>query len=189
MPSIPQIQIKQTPAKIGIETTRGKMEIRQPKAQIQQETQAAQLSIEQYKPQLTIDQSKAFAAYTGGTMREMNDRLTSGYQQNFMQALAKRVDAGNQMAAIHQPGNTIANIYGTDDKALPLPEFRGPASMANVDVRFETQSPNIDFKAAKVDVRIEAQPVEINYTVGSISMYLLQKNALEIIPPSVDTTR
>ncbi|QDH20854.1 DUF6470 family protein [Saccharibacillus brassicae] len=187
MPSIPQIQIRQTPAKIGIETTRGQMEIRQPKPQMQQETQAAQLSIEQYKPQLTIDQSKAFAAYTGGTMRELNDRLVSGYQQNFMQALAKRVDAGNQLAAIHKPGNTIAEIYGTDNKALPIPESRGPASMGNVQIRFETPPPKIDFRAAKVDIRIETQPVEINYTVGSINMYLLQKNTFEIIPPSIDT--
>lgn len=189
MPSIPQIQIRQTPAKIGIETTPAKLEIRQPKPQMSQQTDPAQLSIEQYKPRLTIDQSKAFAAYTGGTMREMNDRLAAGYQQNFMQALAMRAEAGNQLAAIHKPGNTIAEIFGADDKPLPLPEFRGPASMANVDVRFETSPPKIDFRAAKVNINVDIQPAEINYSVGGISMYLLQKNSLEIIPPSVDTTR
>ncbi|MDO3412082.1 DUF6470 family protein [Saccharibacillus sp. CPCC 101409] len=189
MSSIPQIQIRQTPALLGMETTKGEMSIRQPKPEMHQETDREQWDIEQYKPELTIDQSRARSAYTGGTVLEMNSRLTAGFQQNFLQGLADRAQMGNQLAAIQKPGNTIAEIYGGDDKPFPLPEFRGPASMANVDVHFEVRPTRIDFTPAKVNIRIDTAAPEINYDPGKLSIYLLQKNSLEIIPPAIDTVR
>src|SRR5690349_9090078 len=97
-------------------------------------TQPAQLETHQYQPVLKVDQSKANAAYNGGSLSEMNGRIYSGIQQIFLQNMANRVQQGNNLAAIHIPGNTISNIVGTDIATVPFPEFRGPASIDNIDV-------------------------------------------------------
>jgi len=186
---IPQLQIRQTPAVFIIDTDPGQFSIRQPKAELQQNTQPAQLSIEQYKPELQVDQSRAFSAYHGGKPREINDRLIAGFQQNFLQALAARMQLGERMAAINEKGsNPIADIYAADTKGNPLPEFRGEASMDNVDVTFNVRPPKIEFTPSNVDIQVQVNRPEIEYTRGKLDMYVQQHNKVEYIPPAVDQT-
>lgn len=185
---IPQLQIRQTPAIFIIDAAPGHYSIRQPKAELQQHTQPAQLSIEQYKPEIQIDQSRAFAAYHGGKPREINDRLIAGFEQNYLQALAARAQLGTQMAAINKKSNNpIAEIYAADTKGNPLPEFRGEASMDNVDVRFNVRPPKIDFTPAEVDIQVQVNRPEIEYVRGKLDMYMQQYNKVEYIPPALDT--
>uniref|UniRef100_A0AAE9IDT0 DUF6470 family protein n=1 Tax=Paenibacillus polymyxa TaxID=1406 RepID=A0AAE9IDT0_PAEPO len=125
MSIIPTLQIRQTPAILHIDADPGQYSIRQPSADMELTTRRAQLEIHQYKPQLTIDQSAAFSAYNGGNYLEMNNRIYSGVPQIFLQALAHKVEQGNRMAAIHIPGNTVANVFGEDTETHVLPEFRG----------------------------------------------------------------
>ncbi|WP_172196386.1 DUF6470 family protein [Saccharibacillus qingshengii] len=185
---IPQLQIRQTPAVFMIDADPGQLSISQPKAELQQHTQPAQLSIEQYKPELRVDQSRAFAAYHGGKPKEMNDRLIAGFQQNFLQALAARAQLGERMAAINEKGsNPIADIYAADTEGNPLPEFRGKASMDNVDVTFNVRPPQIHFTPAEVDIQVQVNRPEIGYTRGKLDMYVQQYNKVEYIPPALDT--
>lgn len=185
---IPQLQIRQTPAQFVIDADPGQYSIRQPKAELQQTTTPGQWSIEQYEPEIQIDQSRAFAAYYGGSVKEINDRLVAGFQQNFLQALSARAELGNRLAAINEKGsNPIADIYAADTKGNPLPEFRGPASMKNVDVTFNVRPPSISFTPAKVDVNVIVNKPEIEYTRGKLDMYMKQYNKVEYIPPALDT--
>lgn len=185
---IPQLQIRQTRALLGMETTPGQYSIRQPKAELQQTTTPAKLSIEQYKPRLEIDQSRAFAAYTGGGMREVTDRLVAGFQQNFLQSLSFRAELGNRLAAINEKGsNPIADMYAADTSGNPMPEVRGPASMDNVDIHIETTPPKIEYTPAEVDVNVRVNKPEIEYQRGKVEMYMLQRNSVEYIPPALDT--
>ncbi|MBU9706443.1 hypothetical protein KSP24_05800 [Paenibacillus sp. AK121] len=186
MPIIPMLQIRQTPAILHIDADPGQYSIRQPSADMELKTRRAQLEIHQYQPQLTIDQSAAFSAYNGGNYLEMNNRIYSGLPQIFLQAIAHKVEQGNRMAAIHIPGNTVANVFGEDTETHVLPEFRGPASMDNVDIHVETRAPDITYTPAVSEMHVTVNRPEIEYTRGKLEIYMQQYPSVAYIPPEID---
>ncbi|GGD92237.1 DUF6470 family protein [Paenibacillus nasutitermitis] len=184
--TIPMLQIRQTPGVLYVDADPGQFSIRQPKAELHIQTEPGQLEIHQYKPELEVDQSRAFAAYNGGNFLEMNQRIYSGIQQIFLQGLARRVEEGNRAAAIHKPGNTIAEIYGQDWQPVPFPEIRGEASMDNVETRFRITPPDIRVGRTEVDVQTVTHRPEIEYTRGKLDIYMKQYPSVQYIPPELD---
>ncbi|MFI2857107.1 DUF6470 family protein [Paenibacillus sp. JSM ZJ436] len=182
----PAIGIRQTPGLIGLNIERGQFSIRQHNAEMAIETKPSRLEITQHSPQLTIDQSRAFAAYHGGHYTEVNNRIYSGVQQIFLQAIAHRVELGNRMAAIHQPGNTIGEIWGGDWQTSGVPEFRERASYDNVRLQYDSSPPEISFEAAQVNIEVNRRPPEIEYHRGAVEVYMRQHPGLEFTPPVVD---
>lgn len=180
------VQIHQTPASLYIDADPGQYSIRQPKAELQITTNPGQLEVHSYRPSLEVDQSRALAAYDGGNPLEMNQRIYSGLQQIYLQGIAKRVEQGNRAAAIHIPGNTIPEIYGTDWKDVPIPEFRAPASMDNVEVRIDTRPPDVQVSRTQVDVQVSVNPPEISYNRGKLEIYMAQYPAIQFTPPQLD---
>lgn len=182
----PILQIRQTPALLGMDTEPGQYSIRQPKADLEITTHQGEAEIYQYAPELTVDQSRAREAFTGGNFITMNQRIYSGIQQIFLQNIASRVDQGNQLAQFYKPGHSIANIIGSDWQGRPFPEFRGPASMKNVDIRFEQRAPEFNIQQTKVDVQVQVNKPEIEYNRGRLNIYMRQYSSVEFIPPEVD---
>lgn len=86
----PILQIRQTPALIGIDNEQGTFSITQPKPEVKITTTPGKLTVQSFRPELTIDQSRAWAAYNGGNMFDMNKRIYSGIQQLYLQGIAKR---------------------------------------------------------------------------------------------------
>ncbi|MEK3790868.1 DUF6470 family protein [Paenibacillus sp. FSL R7-0204] len=182
----PIVQIRQTPALIGLDTTAGKLSITQPKADLQITTTPGELSIQQFEPEMTIDQSAARAAYTGGTYREMSERIYSGVEQLWLQGIAKRMEQGERMANFHKPGNTIADVYGEDWRPVSYPEVRGPASVDNVHIDVRVVPPQIEYRKAEVRIEATAHKAEISYNPASVEVYLRQKPSLSFIPPELN---
>ncbi|MDP4098599.1 DUF6470 family protein [Paenibacillus sp. P96] len=186
MKLLPVIQIQTTPAILHIDADPGQYSIRQPKADVQMHTRPAKLTIESHPISFQVDQSKAFSAYTGGGMLEMNHRIYSGMEKIFLENIAERVKQGNELAAIHKPGNTIANIVGTNWQSKPFPETRTPASSDNVDIRINTRPPEIRFESAVSEMNVTVNKPEIEYQRGKLDMYVTQYAAVQITPPAID---
>ncbi|MFD2881223.1 DUF6470 family protein [Paenibacillus rhizoplanae] len=70
----------------------------QPKAEVTITTTPGELKVQSTRPELTIDQTRARAAYNGGSVLDMNKRIYSGIQQLYLQAIARRVEQGTRMA-------------------------------------------------------------------------------------------
>lgn len=192
MSSIPIVQIRQTPGKIGIETTQGSFSIRQPKADLEITTTPAELEIHQAKTELTVDQSRAFAAYTGGSHLEMSKRLYSNIQQVFLQGLSKRVEMGERMREFYKPGNSLGDIMRSRslDKP-PFIEYRGPASSANVDINVSFTPATLDVRLGGVDIQTRVNAPEIEYNKGNVNIYMQQYPSVQFtppVPPTLDTT-
>lgn len=183
----PILQIRQTPGLISIDADPGTYSIKQPKAEINMHTSPARWNIQQYMPELKVDQSRAFSAYHGGHMLEMNQRIYSGIEQLYLQGIAKRVEQGNRMAEFFKAGNTIAEIYGTDTEPRSFPEFRGPASYDNVDIQFNHRPPTIEYQPAEVDIQVKVRRPEIEYTRGNLDIYMRQYPSVQYFPPELDT--
>jgi hypothetical protein len=182
----PILQIRQTPAILGIDADLGAYSITQPKADVIIETTLGEWDIQSFPPELTIDQSRAFAAYNGGNTLDMNKRIYSGIQQLYLQGIARKVEQGNRMAQFFKPGNTIAEVYGTDTEPNSFPETRGPASYDNVDIHFETRAPQIEFRPAKVNIQTEGHRPEIEYNRGKLNIYMQQYASIQFIPPEIN---
>lgn len=186
MKTLPIVQIRTTPSILNIDADPGQYSIRQPKAEVQLNTKPAKLTVESHPIELHVDQSKAFSAYTGGNMIDMNARIYSGIQQNFLQNIASRVQQGNQLAAIHKPGNTIANIIGSDWQPQPFPETRTPASFDNVDTRVITRAPDISYEPAVSELNVIVNKPEIEYQRGKLDIYVKQYASVQYTPPAID---
>lgn len=187
MGSIPILQIRQTPGQIMIDADPGAYSIRQPKAEMQITSRPADMEIRQYKPELRIDQSKALAAYYGGSVSEVNNRIYSGLEQVFLQGLSKRMEMGERMREFFKPGNDLGNIMKARANDKPqFIEFRGPASMDNVDIRIETRAPDIEIQRNPVDIQVQINKPEIEYQRGKLDIYMKQYPSVEYIPPDLD---
>ncbi|OKP90583.1 hypothetical protein A3842_03155 [Paenibacillus sp. P3E] len=182
----PILQIRQTPAVIGIDADLGAFSITQPKADVTITTTPGELSVQSSRPELTIDQTRARAAYNGGSVLDMNKRIYSGIQQLYLQAIARRMEQGTRMAEFFKPGNTIAEVYGTDTEPNSFPDPCGTASYDNVDIHFVTSAPEVRFKAAQVDIQVERHRPEIEYTRGKLDIYMQQYASIQFIPPEVN---
>ncbi|MFF2018092.1 DUF6470 family protein [Paenibacillus sp. NPDC058177] len=182
----PILQIRQTSALIGIDADPGSISITQPKADLSVNTTPGELTVQSYRPKLNVDQSRAWAAYHGGNMLEMNKRIYSGIQQLYLQGIARKVEQGNRMAQFFRPGNTIAEVYGTDTEPNSFPENRGPASYDNVDINIETTAPLINFRAAQVNLEVERHFPEIEFNRGKLDIYMQQYASIQFIPPEVN---
>lgn len=186
MKTLPVVQIRTTPALLNMSTTPGQYSIRQPKADMQLHTKPAKLTVQSHPIKLNVDQSKAFSAYNGGNMIDMNARIYSGIQQQFLQNIAERVQQGNQLAAIHIPGNTIADIIGTDWKPRTFPETRTEASYDNVDIQIDTKAPDLRYEPAVSEMNVTIRKPEIEYQRGKLDIYMKQYASVQYTPPAID---
>ncbi|WP_433708957.1 DUF6470 family protein [Paenibacillus illinoisensis] len=186
MKTLPIVQIRTTPTVLNFEAKLGEYSIRQPKAELQMNTKPAQLTVQSHPIEMSVDQSRAFSAYTGGKMPELNARIYSGIEQLFLQNMAERVQQGNQLASIHKSKNTIANIVGSDWQARPFPETRGPASSGNVDVRFNTRQPDLHYEPAVSELNVIVNKPEIEYYRGKLDVYVKQYGTIQYTPPEID---
>lgn len=182
----PVVQIQTTPSALSIDADPGQYSIRQPKAEVRLQTKPSKLTVQSHPIEPHVDQRQAFSAYNGGNMIDMNARIYSGIQQNLMQNIAARVEQGNQLATIHKPGNTIADIVGTNWKAQAFPEIRTSASYDNVDIRINTRPPDISFDPAVSEVNVIVHKPEIDYQRGKLDIHVQQYASIQYTPPAID---
>lgn len=186
MVSMPIVQIRQTYAKIGIDADLGEQSIRQPRPDFQITTKPAQLDTTYRKGDLTIDQSQAWEALGKGDVFQFTQRVADEAKSLALQGIAKRVEAGNRLWAIHKGGNPIADMAVEsffDDFKF---NYEGPFSTDNVDIQYTPIRPDVNYEPGSLDVQAKVNSPEINYTPGKLNIYMIQKNSIQMIPPQLD---
>ncbi|WP_284643216.1 DUF6470 family protein [Paenibacillus silviterrae] len=186
--TIPQIQIRQTPARLSIDADPGRLEMKQPKATFELKTIPGRLQIESGPGQLIIDNSAWHDALGVGNHLESMSRIYSTCKQIALEGIANRVAQGNRMAAIHTGENVIASLARESTKDVDNYQFMymGPASFDNIDIRYEPTEVNIQVEEARVQKNIEMNPADIQYHLGKRDIYMAQYPKVEIIPPNMD---
>lgn len=184
--TFPTISIQRIDARIGMSTTPGSFEQRQPKANLQMETRPAQLMMHSPPGELTIDQSRAWDALGVGPHYEMMNRIYSESKNIALQGIARIVEDGNRMAAIHTGENAIADIaQQIYFDSVPF-DVRGPASFDNVDIQYIAHRPQIEVQEGQVNINIQASKPEFIYHSGKLDIYMQQYPRVEITPPKID---
>ncbi|MDQ0902945.1 DUF6470 family protein [Paenibacillus sp. V4I7] len=186
MSSIPQLQIRQQPALIGIDADLGTQDIRQPKATYEMKTDRPQLEIHQEPGDLQIDQSRAWDALGMGPILEAMSRIYTQSKDVALQGIARIVENGNRMAAIHLHGNPIADIAKQLTFEHPEFDYYGEASFDNVDITYTPFKAEINVIEGKINVNAQINQPEITYNRGKLDIYVRQYAKVEYIPPQID---
>ncbi|MFC4100351.1 DUF6470 family protein [Paenibacillus xanthanilyticus] len=185
---IPQIQIHQEYAWIGIQTTSAKQEIEQPQATVEIKQTSAQLTIEQPNGELAIDQTRARDALAMGNNLEMMKRIYQKSAELALQGISRIVEKGDRMATIHDGSNPIPEMAMDWRRTFPEFAFEGPASMDNVDIQYTAHRPIIEWNLGGVEYNVTTHKAEHQYTPGKAEIYLRQRNSVEFTLPQVDLT-
>ena len=187
MSSLPSIQIRQQPARIGFDADIGTLEMRQPQAIVEQNTTPSQMELKQPKGELIIDQSKAWDALMIGSNATLMNHIYSQSKNIALQGIARIVENGNRMADIVNGGNPFAEIAMQEAfQDLELDYVSTPPSISNVEIDYQMNKPIINISKAEVHFDVQIQRPEINYNRGKMEVYLLQHAHVEIIPPQID---
>lgn len=186
--NFPQIQIRQQYGKLGIDADPGQLDMQQPKATQEITTTPSKLSIHSEPGKLSIDNSKWHDALGHGPFLEVMNRIYSQSRNIALQGIAKIVEDGNRMAAIHTGENAFAALARESMQDIDFFEYMymGEASLDNIDMRFDPGSFDIHFEPAKVEHRVTVNPPIIDYHRGKLEMYMLQYPSVEITPPQID---
>jgi len=180
------ITISQTYAKIGVETTPGRLEIESSRASLDISREQARISIHNERPIIEIDQYEAFAS---AGLKNSFDLLLSAKQEayrNLLDYIGKTAADGDRFAAIEKGGNPIAEIAERD--AFPEHEFVMdfiPKTGPRFNVRawtVEIDPGVINEPGIRNGVRTSFSPgkVNINYTPAAVNLYVAQKASIKI---------
>lgn len=184
----PTIQIRQQYAKINFDADLGQYEIRQPRPYFEMHTTKPQLDVTPQKGELTIDQSRAFEGYGVGPHLDWLKSIYSESKNVALQGIARRVENGNRMWAIHIKTDPIPEIAAREAFMDVNVVFPGPVSYHPVETKYTPKRPIVKFEYGDVHVDSHPNPPEIEYHKGKFELYQVQKASVEIIPPEIDLT-
>lgn len=178
---IPQIQIRTTKAKLGLNIQKPKQHIEQPRAGLQIHQPAAVLSINTTDGQLHIDSTQARRDLGLVGPIESTQKYAEKGKQAALAGIARRAREGEQLASIENGGDAIQSIAATKANIVPkklgikfIPSYnavRTTYTPAKVDVNFQTNKPKIDATINK--------PIH-DYRQGKVTGEMIQYATIDI---------
>lgn len=183
---IPQIQIQQTYAKIGIESSPAKQEIEQPKAEINIHQEPIKVEIQHKDAKVLIDQTKAWSALGKRPSLELMKVIYGKTHQVVMDTIAKIAQKGDRMAAIHIKADPIPNMAA--ENAIHFTElyFEEEPSVMNISFQFVPGELNIQWSGGRTDIDVKPNKPIIRYFPGDVNIYIRQKENISITPPEIE---
>lgn len=163
---IPQIQLQQTYAKIGLRITRPVQEIEQPPAEISIKQEPAKMVIDRKPGILEIDQEQARYEVNLKTPSAFSEDYAEYGRNEALQAIAEIAEKGNRMASIKNKGDAIVEM-ATEKTLKPPPDY------------------NIAFIPSYGSVKIDYSPTElqINWNIGGTEINIIPKNPIHNYQP------
>lgn len=179
------IEIRQTYAKIGINTTPGRLEIKTRNARLELTQKHPGVNIISEPSRLEIDQSECFASMGLKSVTDFAAEAANLGRRQVMDYISKTSSDGRRLAAIHLGGNPAADIAKRDASPVRkfglgfIPKARPRISVREGTLRIE---PETNEKGMIKGVEGEYIPgdVEISYIRGSVEIYLRQKASIRI---------
>lgn len=187
MTMIPQIDIQTVRGRIGIESIPGKLDVRTRPADMEIQQRLAKIEVNAPLPELEVDQSRAFAALNGGKILDFHSRIYSQIPEIALQNMAKIVERGNRMAAIHEGRNPIPDFAWEQfsDRGTGISVF-GPASFDNVDIHFTIHPVDVNVEVGGAEINVQVNKPEYHFERGNVRIYMEQYPSITITPPIID---
>lgn len=183
---IPQIQIRQQNAVLYIDADIGKQYLEQPRASVEMKQVQPKQHFSTSRGQLEINQDRAWDALGFGNSLESMSKIYSMASNMALQGIARIVEKGDQMAAIHLGGNPIAEMARDWQRTFPEFDFMGEASYDNIDLNYIPSELSIETTPGRVEMNVQVHRPIHQYERGKLDIYMSQYPKVEIIPPKID---
>ncbi|MDQ6422504.1 DUF6470 family protein [Paenibacillus sp. LHD-117] len=183
---IPQIQINLTHASLSIDADIGRQHLEQPKAKVDMEQVRPDQQFRTTAGRLEINQDRVWDALGLGNNLETMNKIYSMAKDIALQGIARIVEKGDQMAAIHLGGNPIAQMAREWQRTFPEYDFRGEASFDNIDMEYIPGELTIDTTPGRVNLNVQVNKPIHEYERGKLDIYMNRYPKVEIIPPRID---
>lgn len=183
------IEIKSTPAKIGISTRQAHNKINQQKAEVSIEQPKAKLNISTTPSRLSIDQSKAWRDMDLKNVLERTREFAEQGNQDWLSGLARMAQQGDQLMKIENNGNPIVEQAKENSKSTEFQFGYGtlPKTPFRVELDYKPAQVNIEWERNEPIINVKPQKPDISYTQGSVDIYLRQHASLSIdFEPKID---
>ncbi|RXZ83482.1 hypothetical protein EBB07_06645 [Paenibacillaceae bacterium] len=186
--TIPQISIRQEPTLLSIEAGRGRQNIEQSRPSMNMRQVQPELRMETTNGYLEVNQQRMWDAMGLGGHLNVMSRIYSAASDIAMRGIARRVEDGNRLAQIHLGGNPLMDMAADWRRSFSEFEFRGPASVLNIDMRYTPSKLSIDVTDGRVDLDVQVNRPVHHYELGRLNIYVSQYGKVEITPPTIDAT-
>ncbi|WP_075982958.1 DUF6470 family protein [Bacillus massilinigeriensis] len=176
-----QIRLQSTPMKIGLHTQQPVQTIEQPKAIQSIQQPQAKLEIETTPGKLNIDQTKAWEDMDlKHISKRVEEAAQNGYE-DFMKGVARRAQEGNELMAIENGGQPIADQAKRNGERQPKPFNIGwIPSYFSVKINYEPAKVNINVEPQKPIIDAQIQKPIHDYQPGKVDVNVEQWNSLKI---------
>ncbi|EST55406.1 hypothetical protein T458_06370 [Brevibacillus panacihumi W25] len=178
---IPQIQMQQTYAQLGLNINKPVQEIQQPRAELNLRQEPAIIEIRQAKGSLTIDSSEARENIDmRGPLRRTRDNADYGYRMA-MEAIASISEEGDQLRSIENKQDAIVAI--SERESMPREsEIIAAGSIVGdgIEIRYNFQPLDIQVQERGKTMDPEIKRPIHNYKPGKVEGYMLRWGSLQI---------
>ncbi|QSS99615.1 hypothetical protein IMZ31_16320 [Pontibacillus sp. ALD_SL1] len=178
----PQIQIRTTPAKIGLTIQNAKHTYKQPQAEQQIQQPGANLSIKQEPPKLSIDQTKAWQNIGLKSVFVRAEEYANRAKQTGLEHIATIAQEGDELMRIENGGNPIASqakrvVDGLWQFTI---QAGGRPAYDLVDLSFETGGAKIDVQRNEPILKANRREPQFQYERGQVTSRMEQYSNVEI---------
>jgi hypothetical protein len=172
-----EIRLDSQPLLLGLQTQQAEFGMRRTSPLIQMERTPPSVQCERTGPTLLIDQAKVWEEMgTGGPMYLTQQQKIQA-QAGALEAIGNIAQEGDFLAAIENPGNTIASLAA---QLPPEPEFNvGLVPESRPSIRFEGGL-KIDWRLGEIKSEFKPGQVETNYQPQAVKAYIRQYDYLKV---------
>ncbi|AHA30662.1 hypothetical protein ASF99_08420 [Exiguobacterium sp. Leaf187] len=182
--NLPHLEMRQTSAKIGMQTTPLEMRQTQRPADLSIEQPQGELTIETVAARLEIDSSQAWIEMGRIPAFESVRRYADLGQQMVREGTGRVASEGDQLMRIEQKGEVIARIAKMNDTPPAEVTTMGfiPRSLDRVKINFTPAEVNVRYTARKPVIDVTTHRPELEVTEGKTDIFLRERNQLDMWP-------
>lgn len=172
-----QINISTQPIRLDYTIRNAQLNLQSTRSQVQMETTPATLEISQPHGELTIDQTPCRYSIGLKNIADFALDYAALGRQTAMDAIARIVDEGNQMARIESKSNAIADIVH-NSMISEVPEITlGLTAPPNI--QYQANPVQFNVTDGKVNFAIQPGTVQGDYQRGSVDIRVTQYPSIE----------
>jgi hypothetical protein len=177
----PQIQLKQTYAKIGLRIIQPVQEIEQPPAKMSIKQKPARMIIDREPAILEIDQEQAWNELNLKSPSVLSRDFAEYGKQQALAAIAEIAQKGDRMAAIENKADAIVEM-ATEKNLKEPPDFNIAfiPSYGSVKIHFTPADLEFHWQEGGAEVKVIPQKPIHRYTPGKTEVYMLKWPELHI---------
>ena len=175
-----RVRISTQPTRLATTTRPATLDMHSQRAQVRIETEPAQLDIQQPEVRLSVDNSTCREARGLYDSAGFSDQMAQQGREGLQNSIAQYVQAGNRLAQIGSPANTVAQMVADRNTDRLQPFSLDWGFVPRPEIRFDVQPLAMDWSEPRLDVQVQPADVTGTYTRGEVDIQVAQYADIDI---------